>query len=287
MGLPKSNTSLKRVKFSLKEENNEDTVSQKTKLKLAKGEGPSNKVEQGERADKPNRLFYRVSNHQELFKIGQSFYEDCLSGIKSFAISSTGYQTSQQKTILGLASFFDHKEDNFKIAIVSDNLDQGAFSDIVLMSKTIPSIISDKNHSLDIKSFYNHFDFIDLNKVLKLSQNDELGEFECVFDYIIDSYDIVFWDVPELHKIQIYSEIYFPMIMKFESLSIIVAKKISKQSEVDELKQFFLGYGINMKGLLFDNRDHSSHGSRKADKQPISNKDKIIEKKHWWQRLFK
>ena len=73
---------------------------------------------------KKNKYFYKVRNHHELFKIGSSFYNDFKMGVKSFAISSTGYPQSQQNSILGLASFFDHKED-VRIGIVSNNLNQG------------------------------------------------------------------------------------------------------------------------------------------------------------------
>ncbi len=278
MGLPKQDPSFQRVNFTLKEET--------PKLKVVDGQGQQKREGRNsgnkENIDnRPNRFFYRVSNHQELFKIGRSFYEDYISGVKSFAVSSTGYQTSQQKTILGLASFFDHKDD-FKIAIISDNLAQGAFGDIVSISKDIPSDLFSEKYELNIKSFYNHFDFINLDEILKLSNDHELGEYDNVFDHIVDHYDLVFWDVPELHKIQLDSEVYFPMIMKFESISIIVSKQITKQSDVDELKQFFLGYGINMKGLLFEERNFLEDSIKESDNDGI----KTVKKRNWWRRFF-
>lgn len=275
MAQPKYNPN--KVDFSLKKE--DETQGPKSNLKLL---NDSTSQKEFKPRNKSNRFFYKVSNHQELFRIGRSFYEDYISGVKSFAISSTGYQTSQQKTILGLASFFDHKDD-YKIAIVSDNLQQGAFSDIVSISKTYESSLFGEDYKIKVKSFYNHFDFINLNDLLDLSANQELGEYDSVFDYIVDSYDLVFWDVPELHKIQLDSERYFPMIMKFESISIIVSKKISKQSDIDELQQFFLGYGINMKGLLFEEKNNFE---KKVEDIGTNKSDTVIVKKKWWQRIF-
>lgn len=282
MGLPKSNCSSKRFKFSLKEGQKKDNHSNRSQLHLAKEGAQEEQTSDNQRRSRPNRFFYRVSNHQELFEIGKSFYDDYLSGVKSFAISSTGYQTSQQKTILGLSSFFDHKEDLFKIAIISDNLDEGAFGDIVSICKPVSNIHVDSDKAIDIRSFYDHFDFIDLNQILELSQNEEEGEFDSIFDRIVDSYDILFWDVPELHKIQLHSEVYFPMIMKFESLTVIVSKEISTQSEIDELKQFFLGYGINLKGLLFDDKNIS----KEKEKKSTRSKQKKVKTKRWWRRFF-
>jgi hypothetical protein len=257
-----------------------------TNLKLLNKE--SEKTERSSsnnKKKKSNRYFYKVSNHHELFKIGRSFYNDYMAGVKSFAITSTGYQTSQQKTILGLASFFDHKED-LKIGIISDNLNQGAFKDIVSISKTVQYDYFGPDKSIEIKSFYNHFEFLDLLEILKLANDRELGEYDDVFDQIVDLYDIVFWDVPELHNIQIDSEKYFPVIMKFESISIIVAQSLTKRSDVEDIKKFFLGYGINLKGLLLEEKT----SLEKSGEKPINNKEKakkVTKKKFWWQRFFK
>jgi len=280
MAMPKTDPSAKRVSFSLKTE--QEVGEKPSSLSIVETDNSEKKSASQTKLKtkgRENRFFYKVSNHQELFRIGRSFYDDYTAGVKSFAISSTGYQTSQQKTILGLASFFDHKDD-YKIAVISDNLDQGAFKDIVSISKNIPSTIVGDDYSLNVKSFYNHFDFINLDEVLNLSNHHNMKEYDSVFDHIVDYYDIVFWDVPELHKIQLDSERYFPMIMKFESLSIIVSKQITKERHVDELKQFFLGYGINMKGLLFEEKNS-------FEKKPKNSKAGPIKKLSWWQRIFK
>jgi len=256
------------------------TLSEKEPtLKIVSDGGPE-KLTPKRTKKKSNRYFYKVSNHHELFKIGRSFYSDYMAGVKSFAITSTGYQTSQQKTILGLASFFDHKED-LKIGIISDNLKQGAFKDIVSISKTIQHDLFGQDRSVDIKSFYNHFEFLDLNQLLDMSNDNELGEYENVFDQVVDLYDIVFWDVPELHNVQVDSERYFPVIMKFESISIIVAQSLTKKGDVEDIKKFFLGYGINLKGLLLEEKTSLN----KTDSNPINSKPQ--ESKPWWKKIFK
>ncbi len=234
------------------------------------------KDSKGPKKDKrSNKFFYKVSNHHELFKIGQSFYKDYLTGIKSFAVTSTGYQTSQQKTILGLASFFDHKED-VKIGIISDNLETGAFKDIIAISKKVDIPLHDGSSAIPVHSFYEHFEFINLNDLLNLAADSSIGEFDGVYDQVVDHFDVLFWDVPELHKIQLNSEVYFPVIMKYESISIIVAQSVTKTEDIEELKRFFLGYGINLKGLLLEEST-----AKKKEESP--KKDEIP----WWKRIFK
>ena len=244
-------------------------------LVISKGENHS-EVEDKAAANPKKRLnkyFYKVSNHHELFKIGSRFYDDYKKGVKSFAVSPTGYQLSQQTSILGLASFFDHKED-MKIAIVSDNLLEGAFKDIVSISKKGKLEVGESEEPCKVFSFYGHFDFFVLDELLDLSNNETSASYEEVFDSLVDSYDLIFWDVPELHKIKKDSEKYFPVIMKFESLSIIVAQSLSNSRDIKDVQNFFMGYGINLKGLLFDTKQREKVEEAEA-----------VKPKPWW-RIF-
>jgi hypothetical protein len=68
------------------------------------------------------------------------------------------------------------------------------------------------------------------------------------------------------HKAQ-----FFPIAMKFDSLTIIAMKRNDQSKELDEIKSFFQNYGINLKGLIFDNEDKS--------------KTETTSNKKWW-RLF-
>lgn len=245
---------------------------------LSGGEEPSVEKDEVARPNpkkKSNKYFYKVSNHHELFKIGSSFFEDHKKGVKSFAVTSTGYQNSQQTSILGLASFFDHKSD-LKIAIVSDNLDEGAFKEIVSLSKKAKIELGESEEPCDYYNFYSHFDFFNLDQLLDIANSEHSSSYEEVFDGLVDGYDLIFWDVPDLEKIKKDSERYFPVIMKFESLSIIVAQSLSNSNDVKDVQSFFMGYGINLKGLLFDTKQKEKIDEAEAKGQ---------NKKPWW-RFF-
>ncbi len=197
------------------------------------------------------RHFYKVENHQELFKIGASFLSDYQSGIKSFAISSTGYHTSQQKTIMGLASFFDHQQD-LKIAIVTEGLENGYFSDVINFDYAHEVDIGNEM-TFNVLTFHDHFDFLSLEELLlneKTAEEDE--DLIENIDIFLDSYDLIFWDVPEIHRIQTSLTIYFPMLERFECLSLIVAQSRTKKEEIDHIVNFFRDYGVTLKGFLFD-----------------------------------
>ena len=210
-----------------------------------------------------SKYFYSIANHHELFKLGSSFYNDYQQGVKSFAISSTGYQTSQQNSILGIASYFDRQESDVNIAIISDNLFDGVFKGIVEASDEEDLKLDSINMKTKVFRFHEHFDFLDLEDLIKFK--DDHGEmcYEDALDSIIAEYDVIFWDVPEIYKIQEKSEIYFPVISRYDSLSIIVNTKGTCHKDIEEIRSFFFSYGINLKGLLFDSQKVAKTAKKK------------------------
>jgi len=226
----------------------------------------------------PFTYFYKVKNHHELFRVGQSYLNDYNNGVRSFAISSLGYQASQQRTILGLASFFDHQDslkENLKIGIISDNLFLGPFKTIVQSSSAKGMMLNTSTASkvqILVHSFYGHFDFVDLNELIGFANMPD-STFDELIKEFLGQFDLVFWDVPELHKIQTERSSYYPMIMCFDSLTIIVAQGQTRREEVDRIRTFFGGYGINLKGLILD-----EPGNPRANNPET--------KRPWWKRWF-
>ena len=215
-----------------------------------------------------SKVFYSVNNHQALFKVGQSFYDDFKSGIKSFAITSDGCQVSQQRSILGIASFLDQKE-TLKIAVVSDNMTHGAFRELVLASEH--ETIHADDTEIDVHSFYGTFDFIDLKKLLYCKNSTSEAEFDQMLNVIYDHYDVIFWDVPKFEIIEEGRNEYFPIMNKFESLSFVAVKGESVNSRIEEITEFYKGYGIKIKGVLIE----------EGSENKVETKKKSI-----WKRIF-
>src|SRR5665647_1540941 len=135
-----------------------------------------------DKKNKPSEFFYRVSNPGQLAKIGNSYLEDFKTGIKSFAITSTNYKASQQRTVLALASYFDHMFD-MKILIVSDSPEKGVFEEIMEVRTTEMRPVPGTNKHVEINHFYHHFDLIDLNKMLSLTSSSKPNfDFEVAMD---------------------------------------------------------------------------------------------------------
>lgn len=217
--------------------------------------------------------FYKIEDHQNLNRIGNSFLSDYKNGLKNFAFTSTNFIHSQQKTILGLACFFDHFQDNLKIGIVSRDLKEGVFSEIINESRSLVRQIPHlPNTNFFYFQFYHHFEFIDYNELIETGKSLPVqAEYESALDYLLSCYDVVFWDVPEMNNIVKHKAQFFPIAMKFDSLTIVAMKRNNQTKELDDIKNFFQNYGINLKGLIFDN-------------EIKSNKEPSVTKK-WW-RLF-
>lgn len=205
-----------------------------------------------EKKNKPTDFFYRVSNPGQLAKIGQSYLEDFKNGVKNFAITSTNYKASQQRTVLALASYFDHLFD-MKILIISDSLNKGVFEEVMSVKKTEFKSVSGSDNKIEVNHFYHHFDLVDLNKLLSLTAGDKpTFEFEVAMNSLLDEYDIVFWDTPIINTHKNNSKVYSHSISYFESLTIIVSPAVSRASDVNEIKEHFTSMGVNVKGVLFD-----------------------------------
>ncbi|MBC7430405.1 MAG: hypothetical protein H7336_17455 [Bacteriovorax sp.] len=230
------------------EEVSESSEKQASKLRL-----------QGEFTNSQNnnrplaKYFYKVTNHHEFYQIGNSFLKDFREGFKSFAITSTGYKQSQQRTILALASFFDHAMP-MKIAIVTNEMGEGVFKELINKSLDTDLELSMTNaNQMKVKRFYHHFDFVSFDSIFKMAPAGVPNyEYEHAISQFIRNYDLVLWDTPEISAFKANNNLYYPIALYFDSLSIIVSQTLSSQSEIIELQEFFTNYGVNIKGLMLD-----------------------------------
>lgn len=207
-------------------EENSPRPAQSPKLKLLDQKSNSEK-----------KSHYRIANADQLAVVGKGFLEEFRTGKKSFAFSSTNYKASQQRTVLGLASYFDHLFD-LKILIISDSLYLGVFKELV-----------EKSFPIDLpqgpgKRFHHHFDFLEL-KLLHQS-NDSHKEAE-----LLGLYDLVLWDLPVLSTKKAANEALTLSAANFESLSLIVSPSASKFSDRKGLEKHFKDFGIDVSGILF------------------------------------
>lgn len=220
------------------------------KLKLLDTENKSAKGKNS--TDQLASYFYRISNHEELFRIGKGFLQEVKKGVKSFAFTSTGYKNSQQRTILGLCCFFDQNA-NYKIAVISDHLAQGVFGELVESSTAENYSIENGEDTVQFKSFHHHFDFIDYAELIKFYDHHLYTKnFEVEIKKILDQYDLIFWDIPEMEKMKSHPHFHYRISQFYESMTIIVSHNTTSGKQVESVKNFFSNYNISLNGVLFD-----------------------------------
>ncbi|RPJ74808.1 MAG: hypothetical protein EHM20_09985 [Alphaproteobacteria bacterium] len=214
-------------------------------------------------SDKLAGYFYKIANHEELFKIGRGFLKEVENGVGSFAFTSTGYKNSQQRTILGLCCFFDQNA-NYKIAIISDHLTQGVFGDLVDSSSLNSYPVGNGQDVVNYKSFHHHFDFIDYSEFIKFYENHLYTKsFDEEVAKILKNYDIVLWDVPEMEKVKEHPHFHYRISHFYESMTVIISQYASTGKHIESIKNFFSNYNINLNKVLFDTWETREQPKRK------------------------
>lgn len=231
------------------------------KIKLVDPENST--VQKNSQTDQLASYFYRISNHEELFRIGKGFLLEVKKGVKSFAFTSTGYKNSQQRTILGLCCYFDQNAD-YKIAVISDHLSQGIFKELVESSTINSYTLEEGQDTVEYKSFHHHFDFLDYSEFNKFYNNHSYTKnFEIEVKKILDNYDLVFWDIPEMEMMKSHPHFHYRISHLYQSMTVIVSQNSTSGKEIETVKKFFSNYNINLNGVLFDSTSTVEKPKRK------------------------
>ena len=67
--------------------------------------------------------YFKVANHQELFKLGQRYTQDFLEGKKSFALTSISSCTTTEESMLGLSSYFNYHHE-LKATLIVNSIEE-------------------------------------------------------------------------------------------------------------------------------------------------------------------
>lgn len=240
-----------------------DQLASNEEIKLKSIDSGKQTEQVNQSVDQLANYFYRITNHEELFRIGKGFLDEVKKGIKSFAFTSTGYKNSQQRTILGLCCFFDQHAD-YRIAVISDHLTHGVFSELIESAGQSSYSINNGEDVVNYKSFHHHFDFIDYVEFNQFYNHHQYTKnFEGEVRKILANYDLVFWDIPEMEQMKKNPHFHYRISHLYESMTVIVSQNSTSGKQVETVKNFFNNYNINLNGVLFDSSAIADKPKRK------------------------
>lgn len=164
-----------------------------------------------------------------LNKIEQNFSE----GEKSVAFGSTHYKNSQEKCILLAAHLFNTKFPSLKILIVTFNVKGGVFSDF----------LQESFYKDGFFNFASNLAFADWEKILRESYD---------IQDLIDSYDLVFWDLPDIKTITARHLELQNCFSKMDGLYLISFKSnnFDEENFKREIMHYFKDHGLDIRTVL-------------------------------------
>ncbi len=222
------------------------------------------------KARKSANYYYRVNDHMELFKVGTSYLRDYQSGIRSMGFASYNLKEEGEKTIFGISSFFNYHDD-LNICIITSSLEGSFYESILEKAERRKDIYTDEEIEYELFHADGH-DFIEYEELSNVEcRCNHLG-LEDFIDYLVNKYDLIFWDLPSLDQMNKSREVFFPVVRALESLTLIVGSQVSKGKELDELISYFQKYQVPIKGVLFSESQNVK--DKKSKKNKMNKKKK-------------
>lgn len=195
-----------------------------------------------------NGFYYRAKDHMELYKVGSSYMIDYNSGLKSIAFCGNSLRPEREKSIFGVTSYFNYHI-NLKVCIVTMSFHESFYHEMTGDLDYRSEKALDEN--FDYKVFSGQgFDIIEFSELKKVERKLRHHDFEYFLDVLVEDYDLVLWDLPELEILNSNKELYFPIVRTVDNVSIIVGENYSKYKHIEQMIDYFKRYQINIKGVL-------------------------------------
>ncbi len=180
-----------------------------------------------------NKLKLEVGSDTEIIELLTKFENNFQQGEKSIAFSSTNYRSSQEKSILLAIDYFNQKYPTLRLCVVSFQIESGLFKELLFNGG--------EAKSYETYRVNRQLDFVDWAKVLKKDPLD-----------IVDEYDMVLWDLPDLEFIQ---REYDRLHTYFEHMDALYIVSLKHKKFDDEhfkrtISDFYRDHGLNIRSIL-------------------------------------
>ena len=177
---------------------------------------------------------YSVVDDGEFNKIFSLVENNFFNGEKSIAFGSTHYKNSQEKCIALVCDYVNKKRPGLKILVISFEVKKGAFSAFYSNAIKVNEYLY---------NFLPNLTFGDWNIILKETSLPK---------ELVDEYDLVFWDLPDLMTITDKHEELKSSFENMDSLYLISLKnsKFDDEHFKREIFQYYQDHGLDIRTIL-------------------------------------
>ena len=197
---------------------------------------------------KSEQYFYRAKTHNELYHVGRQYYADYKNGMTHFGFYGHGLRETREKTVFGLYAFFTHEIDT-KITIFTSSLDRSFYSKVIEGLESEKRIIKGEDITFVVHRS-NNLEIIEFSALEKVVREMQRYTIEDLLVAYFAKSSIVFWDLPEIDKMAMSKEIFFPIIRHIGNVSILIAANFSKAADFSNTLNYFKKCGTLLKGVL-------------------------------------
>jgi hypothetical protein len=211
-------------------------------------------------------FFFRATDDELLYNLGDSFYRDFKNGMKHFGFAHVNSHESQQRSILGIASFIKYFEDN-RILVITDKMDGSFFSAFKREStrKTM-DITGLPGFSYNVYKAY-ALNYLEMDELAIRAKSSKVKVLPTIIKNLMADYDVVLIDLPPHKARRDHYDLYLPLLQTINHVTLTVSLKKSLFSEVNELRQYFASYKIKIKGSVVE-KSPTSPRPRNLDRRP-------------------
>lgn len=195
--------------------------------------------------------------NNQLESVCESIFQEFADGVKSCAISSSGYLGAQQKLIIAMAIFLERKGHK-KIGIVTNSFDSSFIKPFVSHSKEV--ILESSN--LKLLNFENQFYFITYDDLIRLKNSDSKFDVSELYKNIKMDFDALLWDLPSVEYLKQNLQDYYGVLKIIDSISIVAMYGKSKTRDIQEIRSFFSCHGISLNGLFLNTTENINNNKK-------------------------
>lgn len=195
-----------------------------------------------------SKLYYRVNNHIELFKLGDSYLRDFNRGVRSLGFHSVAKKDEREKTVLGVTSFLNYNA-KITVTVITENLKNSIYAEYINALEEVKKTILNENiaYTSYVTQGVEFVEFSELCDVMYQLGNTSFEEF---IENFIENSEVVLWDLPELKEMDNKKELYYPIIRSIESVSLVVEENESRYKQIIFIKDYFDKYKVPFKGFV-------------------------------------